>query len=71
MKLNFRLSPSAKRRQNPCSGFPPVYRLEGLSVRRAKQEANLMYKCINNLAPALSVCPKNTELLFSQREEKN
>ena len=52
MKLNFRLSPSAKRRQNPCSGFPPVYRLEGLSVRRAKQKANLMYKCINNLAPA-------------------
>ena len=52
MKLNFWLSPSAKRRQNPRSGFPAVYRLEGLSVRRAKQKANLMYKCINNLAPA-------------------
>ena len=25
---------------------------EDLSVRRAKQKANLMYKCINNLAPA-------------------
>ena len=25
---------------------------DNLSVRRAKQKANLMYKCINNLAPA-------------------
>ena len=25
---------------------------DSLSVRRAKQKANLMYKCINNLAPA-------------------
>ena len=25
---------------------------DDLSVRRAKQKANLMYKCINNLAPA-------------------
>ena len=32
---------------------------DNLSVRRAKQKANLMYKSI-----------KNTELLFSQREEK-
>ena len=32
---------------------------DNLSVRRAKQKANLMYKTI-----------KNTELLFSQREEK-
>ena len=31
MKLNFRLSPSAKQRQNPCSGFPPVY--QDLSTR--------------------------------------
>ena len=47
---------------------------DNLSVRRAKQKANLMYKCINNLAPAYLCnvfCPKNTELLFSQREEKN
>ena len=42
-----------------------------LSVRRAKQKANLMYKCINSLAPAyVLVYPKNTELLFSQRQEK-
>ena len=27
-------------------------RWDNLSVRRAKQKANLMYKCINNLAPA-------------------
>ena len=35
---------------------------DNLSVRRAKQKANLMYKCINNLAPAYlcnCVCPKN------------
>ena len=25
---------------------------DNLSVRRAKQKTNLMYKCINNLAPA-------------------
>ena len=25
---------------------------DNLSLRRAKQKANLMYKCINNLAPA-------------------
>ena len=47
-----------------------------LSVRRATQKANLMHKCINNLAPAylrnlFTVClPKNTELLYSQRQEK-
>ena len=49
---------------------------DGLSVRRATQKANLMHKCINNLAPAylrnlFTVClPKNTELLYWQRQEK-
>ena len=37
------------------------------------EKAKLMYKCINNLAPAY-LCnlfaSKNTELLFSQSEEK-
>ena len=47
---------------------------DNLSVRRAKQKVNLMYNCINNLAPAylcnLFVPCKNTELLFSQSKEK-
>ena len=46
---------------------------DNLSVRRAKQKAHLMYKCVKHLALAYLCnlfCPKNTELLFSQREEK-
>ena len=45
---------------------------DNLSVRRAKQKANLMYKCLNNLAPAYlcNLFAQNTELPFSQREEK-
>ena len=39
-----------------------IYRLEGLNKR-------LMYKCINNLAPAY-LCNLFAQLLFSQREEK-
>lgn len=30
-KVNFRLSPSANQRRNPCSGFPAVYQV--LSTR--------------------------------------
>ena len=47
---------------------------DNLSVRRAKQKANLMYKCINNLAPAY-LCnlfaPKTPNYYFrNAREEK-
>ena len=44
-----------------------------LSVRRVKQKANLMYKCINNLAPA-SLCnlfvPKTPNYDFRNAKKK-
>ena len=45
---------------------------DNLSVRRAKQKANLMYKCINNLTPAYFCnlfAPRTPNYYFSQREE--
>ena len=46
---------------------------DNLSVRRAKQKANLMYKCINNLAPAY-LCnlfaPKTPNYYFRNAKKK-
>ena len=46
---------------------------DNLSVRRAKQKANLSTSALIILPQLISVicCLKNTELLLSQREEKN
>ena len=46
---------------------------DNLSVRRAKQKANLMYKCINNLAPAY-LCnlfaPRTPNYYFRKAKKK-
>ena len=46
---------------------------DNLSVRRAKQKANLMYKCINNLAPAY-LCnlfvPRTPNYYFRNEKKK-
>ena len=46
---------------------------DNLSVRRAKQKANLMYKCINNLAPAYlcnSFDPRRLNYYFRNAKKK-
>ena len=46
---------------------------DNLSVRRVKQKANLMYKCINNLAPAF-LCnlfaPRSPSYYFRNAKKK-
>ena len=61
MKLNFRLSPSAKQRQSPCSGFPPVYqdlsRRHDWLVKKAIVDLPIRLKGNSNAFPVIQgVC---------------